>query len=134
MNEWTQKLLAMPIDQRIPLQGEHQVGCVSFSRVFSLKAGEEHPGHFHETPHDTVLCFGAIRVERWTRDGERLPDEEHVGPKTIPMPAEIRHRMIALTDACWFCLWPHYDDDGNLTTHGFKNTDAAMRWYAGKDA
>lgn len=73
------------------------------------KAGELHQGHTHNFDHTTIFFRGRFRVEAETPDG-RLIVKEVEAPHHLLIKAEVKHKIVALTDhAEAWCVYSHRD-------------------------
>jgi quercetin dioxygenase-like cupin family protein len=79
-----------------------------YAKKCYFKRGEVGHQHSHTFEHLSIVASGFVRVER---DG--VPAVEYGPGDTIQIAAETVHRVTALTDATWLCLWPDNvgDDD-----------------------
>ena len=63
------------------------------------EAGYMLESHQHDHAHSSVLVSGTADV---TIDGKT---ERLTGYKLVIIPANTKHRVVAITDIIWLCLW-----------------------------
>ena len=69
-----------------------------YAKETHIPAGAELMQHKHKFEHLSILASGRVIVEC---DGYR---SEISGPSCITIKAHAHHKVIALTDAVWFCV------------------------------
>jgi quercetin dioxygenase-like cupin family protein len=78
--------------------GDDEAGNV-FVVETSAEAGYTLESHKHEHSHTSVLVSGTADV---TIDGVTA---RHTGYKLLTVPANTVHKVEAVTDVVWLCLW-----------------------------
>lgn len=69
-----------------------------FAKRHILQKGGKMAKHIHTYSHLSILGYGSVRVE--TSEGSRVYDSGDC----IVIKANTEHSILALEDACWFCI------------------------------
>ena len=78
--------------------GDESSGGVFAVETFA-PAGMVLESHTHAHSHMSVLASGCADV---TIDGKT---ERHQGPCVLSVPANTAHKVVAVSDVVWYCLW-----------------------------
>lgn len=78
--------------------GDDESGNV-FAVETTAPAGQVLESHEHEHSHLSVLASGVADV---TIDGMQ---SRHTGPCVLTIPKNTQHKVQAVTDVAWYCLW-----------------------------
>jgi quercetin dioxygenase-like cupin family protein len=78
--------------------GDDESGHV-FAVETTAQAGQILQSHKHEHSHLSVLAAGVADV---TIAGET---QRRIGPCVLTIPKDTHHRVEAITDIAWYCLW-----------------------------
>lgn len=75
-------------------------------RTYRIPAGMALLGHIHDYDHLSILYEGKARLSA----GEAV--SEIKGPHMLVIKAGIEHKLLALTDCVWDCIWALRLDPG----------------------
>lgn len=86
----------------------HHFGGGTYAKETHIPAGIELQQHVHPHAHLSILAAGRVLVVAGDQEAE------YVAPACITIAAGVRHRVVALTDAVWYCI--HATDDTDPAT------------------
>lgn len=85
---------------------EHHFGGGAYIKATHMHAGQALGQHAHERDHLSVLVHGTVRLHV-----DDAPARVLAGYQTLTVEAGKRHRVEAITDALWLCVWATDDTD-----------------------
>ena len=78
-----------------------------YAKVYQLSAGKTLGQHKHKVNHHSALLLGRVVLECMVRD--KPVRIELVAPWQGTLMAHTEHRVTAITEALWACLWDNPD-------------------------
>lgn len=86
-------------------QIRHHFGEGVYAKEQHLPAGQFVATHQHAKDHLTILARGVVTIEV---DGVK---KEHRAPECILIKKGVAHRLEALEDSTWYCVWATDETD-----------------------
>lgn len=100
-----QSLSALDV-QGLGISIEHHFGGDAYIKAVGMQAGQFIGQHAHAHDHLSVLVHGSVRLYVEGQASRVL-----CGYQTLKIEAGKEHRIEAMTDAMWLCVWGTNDTD-----------------------
>lgn len=83
----------------------HHFAAGMYAKEMRVPKGISLVSHVHKVDHFSILAVGRAAVEV---DGVR---KEYDAGSVVTIEAGKRHKVVALEDMVWFCIWPTDETD-----------------------
>lgn len=81
-----------------PLGIEHHFSDGVYAKEMRIPAHHYVTKHVHDYDHISILAEGSVMLEVWETK------TRYTAPACITIPANTTHKIVALTDAVWYCI------------------------------